>query len=47
MIIKQRQLRLPSLTEQKYEEELDKKIYYVEQIHRDRLMLDLFEAISR
>ena len=46
MLVRQRQLRLPSLTEPIYEEKQDKKIYYVEKIYRDRLMLDLFEAIS-
>ena len=46
MLVRQRPLRLPSLTEPIYEEEQDKKIYYVEKIYRDRLMFDLFEAIS-
>lgn len=46
MVIRQRKLRIPSLTEQKYEEELDSNIYYVERIHRDKLMNDLFEMIS-
>jgi len=42
MLIKEKNLRLPSLTKDEYEEEQNKKILYVVEIRRDALMHDLF-----
>ena len=46
MVVRERNVKIPSLEDGSYKETLDRKIKYVEYIKRDSLMIDLFRKLA-